>query len=1057
MEQELPDSRSWLKKVSFHAWAFWEMRKALIALALNSAKTTTGQQCDEQLDALVRRLIAIGDAVEDRHLTSRKSRFRTGGALLRYQHYGFITLSIISVPEEWRNRLNQHDLKRLVHFAALALQLYKDEGKNFSGPVKAGRESDQRRMRNAMRSASIHGFLADCYFKLNAGDLAQDLDMAFNHLRTAIEILAQISSQKASWMSATMLARLGDTLLKYPAETNTAYAQEAVDALVKAKELAVPLIGAIEPLAPPDVVAMRTQEWRKLPSSVRLKYALRGGVANASHNWNMRSGKFGGWVPAGGYQAVTLAKINWSLGSAYRRVGDLNRAIEHLEIALADFPDVDSRASIRVEIGSAHLELSNGPNQDEQITKAYECFKNIKAEKHLKFVKPWALAVMGEARCYLVKLGRSPLAVITKYKRSLDQSATQLRTVMRVTREESMFQVCQEASFLLGRVHALCREYDRAYQALVLASRLTDRIRRRSRTPRLKNYWAGTGVSLYDNLIFVASRYPESGAGDGELALTRFSKKRVALRSAITFSERARVVFLQEELANQELLPKGATHDSVREFFALRRAWHKAELSLQEWEALSCAQLSEIRLRRDTLEAQYFQTLEAVRKQFDDDSYDPDRPVLPASFSRIQSAVEFLSQERNTALIEYHIRYQRVCIFVVVPRTEQYPCTLMYSSTGMSGEVLNEISSHWVDGYDLLRSRNLAKNWEAGYLQHVLGMLQPLAEIPSERISGWEKTTGRSVERIIVVPHRFLHLIPLHAIELASGGTWGDQRTIQYVPSSSVLCRLVEQQDRKSSPGRQNCAPMRKVVAIASPWVDKDNVLAFSHQEAQSTVDLMGGELLEGVTACRDRIIETIRDADHIHFACHGSHDQEHPMDSGLILPTGDSKVEPGSTRDERGSTRLTLADIFERVRLPRGPVVVLSACETGLTRVGASHDEYVGLPAGFFYAGARTVVSSLWPVSDLATYLLMRAMTREYAAGVSVPTALRGAQLWLQTLSAESVLQEINEIMEKEKDADRLKIMGHSKLAIEQMRILEPFPFASRYWWAGFIVSGLG
>src|SRR5206468_2854281 len=59
--------------------------------------------------------------------------------------------------------------------------------------------------------------------------------------------------------------------------------------------------------------------------------------------------------------------------------------------------------------------------------------------------------------------------------------------------------------------------------------------------------------------------------------------------------------------------------------------------------------------------------------------------------------------------------------------------------------------------------------------------------------------------------------------------------------------------------------------------------------------------------------------------------------------------------------------------------------------------DEYIGLPAGFLYAGARCVLSSLWAVSDLPTALLMDRFQRECDAGRSVAAALREAQRWLR------------------------------------------------------------
>lgn len=52
--------------------------------------------------------------------------------------------------------------------------------------------------------------------------------------------------------------------------------------------------------------------------------------------------------------------------------------------------------------------------------------------------------------------------------------------------------------------------------------------------------------------------------------------------------------------------------------------------------------------------------------------------------------------------------------------------------------------------------------------------------------------------------------------------------------------------------------------------------------------------------------------------------------------------------------------------------LVTLSACETGITDIRQSPDEFLGLQAGLLQAGAPTVVSTLWPVDDLSTMLLM-------------------------------------------------------------------------------------
>jgi CHAT domain-containing protein len=71
--------------------------------------------------------------------------------------------------------------------------------------------------------------------------------------------------------------------------------------------------------------------------------------------------------------------------------------------------------------------------------------------------------------------------------------------------------------------------------------------------------------------------------------------------------------------------------------------------------------------------------------------------------------------------------------------------------------------------------------------------------------------------------------------------------------------------------------------------------------------------------------------------------------------------------------------------------LVVLSACETGLGRL-LGGDEVAGLTRTFLIAGADTVVSSLWKVSDESTALLMEGFHRELRDGKHPADAMRAA-----------------------------------------------------------------
>jgi CHAT domain-containing protein len=78
--------------------------------------------------------------------------------------------------------------------------------------------------------------------------------------------------------------------------------------------------------------------------------------------------------------------------------------------------------------------------------------------------------------------------------------------------------------------------------------------------------------------------------------------------------------------------------------------------------------------------------------------------------------------------------------------------------------------------------------------------------------------------------------------------------------------------------------------------------------------------------------------------------------------------------------------------------MVVLSACETGLGRVEEGEGVY-GLRRAFQLAGARTVLSALWPVSDMATADMIGQIYDR--RDESVVQAMRGMQLdmidWLR------------------------------------------------------------
>jgi len=121
-----------------------------------------------------------------------------------------------------------------------------------------------------------------------------------------------------------------------------------------------------------------------------------------------------------------------------------------------------------------------------------------------------------------------------------------------------------------------------------------------------------------------------------------------------------------------------------------------------------------------------------------------------------------------------------------------------------------------------------------------------------------------------------------------------------------------------------------------------------------------------------------------IHVATHGLLNAERPQFTGVVLSLVGNKTSDGFLRTD---------EVFN-LRLG-GPLVMLSACETGLGKEKRG-EGVMGLTRAFMYAGAPTVGVSLWSVADKSTAELMTDFYRRLLTtnDGSSSSALRDAQL---------------------------------------------------------------
>jgi CHAT domain-containing protein len=220
---------------------------------------------------------------------------------------------------------------------------------------------------------------------------------------------------------------------------------------------------------------------------------------------------------------------------------------------------------------------------------------------------------------------------------------------------------------------------------------------------------------------------------------------------------------------------------------------------------------------------------------------------------------------------------------------------------------------------------------------------------------------GKLPEQLIIVPHRALHVLPLHALR-GPEGYLVDKHVVSYAPSAGVLRFCLE----RAHSGVDSAL----VVGVTADH------LPFIGREARDVAKMFGAsKLLTGDEASIEGLKRYSTDADIIHVASRGAFRDEKPIFSGIRMSDG----------------WLSVRDAYE-LNL-RASLVTLSACQTGINGVGQS-DESVGLVRGFLYAGASAVLASLWTVDDRSTAEFMLAYYAALRSGKGRADALRQVQL---------------------------------------------------------------
>lgn len=257
--------------------------------------------------------------------------------------------------------------------------------------------------------------------------------------------------------------------------------------------------------------------------------------------------------------------------------------------------------------------------------------------------------------------------------------------------------------------------------------------------------------------------------------------------------------------------------------------------------------------------------------------------------------------------------------------------------------------------------------------------------------------------RLIIIPDGPLHTLPFASLvtELQDGDPQSPRYLIERHPMHTVLSATLYVSDRAgagSSTGgaEESLAAFGDPVfetAISRPGDVRSRALQplpSSRAEVESIAGMFAGDTQTflGADATEEAVKAVAPESRYLHIATHGVLDSRFPLDSYLAFTTPSDP----DTAPENGL--LYAWEVLEQVRLD-ADLVVMSACETGLGRE-AGGEGLLGLSWAFQYAGARSVVASLWPVPDESTAVLMSSLYGSIEDGMARDQALRQAQLEL-------------------------------------------------------------
>lgn len=349
--------------------------------------------------------------------------------------------------------------------------------------------------------------------------------------------------------------------------------------------------------------------------------------------------------------------------------------------------------------------------------------------------------------------------------------------------------------------------------------------------------------------------------------------------------------------------------------------------------------------------------------------------------------------ETDQVLLEYALGVQYNYAFVVhKDRIQMLPLEFDPTELKEKATEFREVLTNYKRIVDPQYSSRIQKNYLASSSYLYDRFVQPLiSDIPKETA-------------LIVVPDRVLGHLPFEAFLTGTPQKLDDYSSypyllrdypISYSYSATILLNQIQRQERRQ-------VPEKGILAFAASYPDQLDPNSISYQRggnlgrlreglsplpgAEEEVVLLEkhlwGAFYNGETANETNFKEKAGKYSIIHLAMHGVLNNDYPILSSLVFSEDSSEVEDNFLR------------AYEIAQLDlNADLVVLSACETGYGKFQQG-EGVMSLAHSFAYAGASSVLMSLWQVNDHSTSEIMKEYYVHLAKAYNKDIALQHAKL---------------------------------------------------------------